>query len=243
MTTVSADPRWELRKQLYPKDPIRLGGEGLQQKMLSLFRSLQAQISGGPGRTVLLTGLAQGGGPAVIARELAKTVALKLGQRVLLLDATPQASRLSSLNVFPNYSWSKAFRDDKSVADAVYQLGDSSLYVSQIARDLDDIAEVIQSPQSDSCFAALNQVFELCVIDSALDVTASDVVPTGTVLSNCLALAGRVGGTLVVIESEKTRWQYAARLISDLENRGAHVLGTVLSDRRYHIPQFLYGKL
>ena len=82
------------------------------------------------------------------------------------------------------------------------------------------------------------------MIDSSLELSSDDgAVAVGPVLNNCLSLAGRAGGTLLVVESEKTRWHYAARLVSDLENSGARVLGTVLSNRRYHIPKFLYRRL
>lgn len=237
-----ADGVMDLRKQLYPKTQPRLAEEPVVGKMVRLYRTLAAQTPASAGRVVLLTGLGDSRAAPVIARELAITVALKLERRALLLDATPSASQLSRFNVFPNYSWIKAYRDQKPISDTVYQLGDTLLHVSQLARDRDDLVEVIDAPQTGGHLISLKTAFELTVIDS-VPSPGTDQRSAAITQEGGIALAAMADGALVVIESEKTRWQAAAKLVGDIENRGGRVLGTVLSNRRHHIPKFLYDRL
>jgi Mrp family chromosome partitioning ATPase len=49
-----------------------------------------------------------------------------------------------------------------------------------------------------------------------------------------------VDGIIVVVESERVRWQVAARCISMLEQAGGHLLGAVINKRRNYIPDWLY---
>ncbi len=61
--------------------------------------------------------------------------------------------------------------------------------------------------------------------------------------SDCIALAPRTDGIVLVIQAEKTRWEVAQDVRSRLEQCGGKVLGVVLNKRRYHIPQFIYQHL
>lgn len=59
----------------------------------------------------------------------------------------------------------------------------------------------------------------------------------------CLQWAAALDGLVLVIESERVRWQAAARSITLLEQSGGHVLGSIINKRRDYIPEFLYSRL
>jgi Mrp family chromosome partitioning ATPase len=52
-----------------------------------------------------------------------------------------------------------------------------------------------------------------------------------------------VDGVVLVVESERVRWQVAARGIELLEQAGTQVLGTVINKQREYIPEWLYQQL
>jgi len=58
-----------------------------------------------------------------------------------------------------------------------------------------------------------------------------------------LRWAPLIGGIVLVVESERVRWQVAARGIATLEQAGSHVLGTVMNKQREYIPEWLYQLL
>lgn len=61
--------------------------------------------------------------------------------------------------------------------------------------------------------------------------------------SDVIALAGKVDGVVLVVESERTRREVALQYKDRLEKSGAHILGVVLNKRRFHIPEWVYNRL
>ena len=61
--------------------------------------------------------------------------------------------------------------------------------------------------------------------------------------TNVLDWAPLLDGVVLVIESERVRWQVAARGIELLEQAGSQVLGTVINKQQEYIPQWLYQRL
>ena len=83
-----------------------------------------------------------------------------------------------------------------------------------------------------SLLQSLSSEFDLLVVDlPSLNVTGA------------LEWAPLLDGIVLVVESERVRWQMAARRIGMLEETGAHVLGTVINKRRDYIPSWLYNRL
>jgi Mrp family chromosome partitioning ATPase len=47
-------------------------------------------------------------------------------------------------------------------------------------------------------------------------------------------------GTVMIVESEKTRWQVAEKIKSNIEKIGGKVIGIFVNKRKHYIPQFIY---
>lgn len=71
------------------------------------------------------------------------------------------------------------------------------------------------------------------------------IVDTPPILADATAsvLASQCDGTLLVTRSEQTRWEVAQEAQARLRTAGAHVIGAVLNQRKYPIPDFLYKRL
>jgi len=61
--------------------------------------------------------------------------------------------------------------------------------------------------------------------------------------SDAMALAGKVEGVVLVVESERTRREVIQQYKDRLEKNGAHILGVVLNKRKFYIPKFVYNRL
>ena len=68
-------------------------------------------------------------------------------------------------------------------------------------------------------------------------------VPIGSSSTDTCVLSRLTGNAVMVIEAHATRRDAAARLKLQLEQNGVVVLGAVLNNRRFPIPQSLYSKL
>lgn len=227
----------DYRKQftvIHPRfDPLRVANPDVQEKMINLYRSIQSQLADDSGFVIHLLEIYKANGAMSLVREFAKTLALKLEKKVLLLDTTPGASQLTSLGIVPKYSWKEAFRDNKSIRAVIYQIEDSNLFGTQLSRDINSITQVIESPKTTQYLEELRQIFHVILINSPPGITSTD----------SLALSGKSDGVIILIEAEKTRWRVAKKLKEDIESHGGHIIGTVLSEKRYHIPQFIYDRL
>jgi Mrp family chromosome partitioning ATPase len=81
----------------------------------------------------------------------------------------------------------------------------------------------------------------LCLLSVKFELIILDLPPLDS--TKVLDLAPLLNGVVLVIESERVRWQVAAKGIELLDNSGSKVLGTVVNKQRQYIPQWLYQRL
>jgi len=79
----------------------------------------------------------------------------------------------------------------------------------------------------------LKQTFDLVLVDSW-----SVAVPPKPVL-----FSPHVDGVVLVVDAGKTRWQIAERQKRELTSQGGNVLGVILNNRTYPIPDSIYRRL
>jgi len=58
-----------------------------------------------------------------------------------------------------------------------------------------------------------------------------------------LRLGGPLDAVILVIETEKVRWEAARWGLELLQGANANILGAVLNKRRLHIPEWIYRRL
>ncbi len=93
--------------------------------------------------------------------------------------------------------------------------------------------ECLNSSGIKALMTALRSRFDLIVIggDKALSGGAS------------IAFSDLVDGTILVTEAERTRVPVAQRLKRAVEDSGGAVIGAILNNRKYHIPDWIYRHL
>ncbi len=223
-------------EKLLPKpDYLRTSSLAVEEQMLGLYRTLVALLPNrrGWGRAVQFIGSRRGEGVSVLSREFAKVCVRKLGASVLLLDADPEGPQLAYFDVVPEQGWKRAVLEEQPVKGAITQIGDTKLYISQIAAPGESITQIVHAPAIEGIIEDLKRDYDFIVVDTPPAVSSADG----------LALSHKVDGVILVVEAESTRWQIVRNTKEKIELRGGNVLGVLFNKRRHYIPKFIYERL
>lgn len=204
------------------------------QEMLNLYKVIDAMLPDMSNRVLQFVGTRPGEGTSTIVREFAKIAAEQIGHRVLLVDADRfEGTQSKFYSVESQYSWVQALQESADVERAIHPVNGSSLFVSPASSSGAPTPELFNSPRFNEFWANLKLNFDLVLIDS-LPLTISP---------DALAIASKVDGIILVLESEKTRWRTARHERDRIKMVGGNILGIVFNKRRYYIPQSIYKYL
>jgi Mrp family chromosome partitioning ATPase len=188
-------------------------------RQLGSFRSQDGKLI----QTIGLTSCYQHEGKGTVAECLA-TIAAE-SQRVLFIDAN------GSLN-----SIHKGLRDVASNGVAVVN---DRAFIGQTRQQTASDPLLGEGINRQPAIAETGNL--LCSLSGKFELIILDLPPLDS--TNVLDWAPLLDGVVLVIESERVRWQAAARGIELLEHAGSQVLGTVINKQRQYIPQLLYQRL
>jgi len=206
----------------------------IAEEMLSLYKTVETLLPYRKKKTLQFIGSREGEGTSTIVREFARISATRIGKSVLLLDGDRhKATQKDFFSIKSQYSWLDAFVNTECIDNALYQVGESRLFVSPSCNSSTSTPEMFDSPRFEGFWKNLTERFDLILIDS----------PPLTISPDGLAIAAKVDGVLLVLEAEKTRWQTAKNVKESITKIGGNVLGIVLNKRRYYIPQTIYNLL
>ncbi|MBE7558918.1 CpsD/CapB family tyrosine-protein kinase [bacterium] len=205
----------------------------LEETMVGLYQNITAMLPMDSGKVIQFIGSKPGEGTSVLAREFARVASLKLGKRVLLVDADPHRPVQSGFfGIRPDMDWRQVIREGREIDQALYQVETSNLYITQFSSNNVAAPPVFDAPQLGDLFGELRSEFDLVILDT----------PPGTKSSDGLALSPKTDGVVLVVEAEKTRWQVAEHVVRRIEKQGGKVLGVVLNKRRFPVPEFIYRR-
>jgi protein-tyrosine kinase len=195
------------------------GGIRAFYRQLGSFRSQDGKSL----RTLGLTSCYQHEGKSTIGVYLASVAAES--RRVLFID-----SNQSRLAIY------KAMRD--IVLNGVPLTNDGAIS----AQTRQQSPARASSPEGDNGQPTIDETRDLLrLVSSKFDFVVVDLPPLDS--ASVLDWAPLLDGIVLVVESERVRWQVAARGIDLLEQAGSQVLGTVINKQREYIPHWLYQRL
>lgn len=220
-----------------PVPPVDLGsgisdGEvDMEQEMVTLYQTITATLPDVDHRSVVFVGSRSNEGTSTIARQLAKTVSLKIEKSVLLIDL--DRSR-PDFHVYTNLCSEDGDQPEKNAEGPLCKVEDnSSLYVMPLFQKAMITPRTLDSAKNSAFWDPLKERFDLIIVDT----------PPVTMFPDSLAVVAKVDGVILVVEAEKTRWQVALSVKNKIEKHGGKILGTVLNRRRLYIPGFIYKYL
>lgn len=173
-----------------------------------------------PGGVMLVTSAGPGEGKSTTAANLAVSLA-QVGKKIVLVDADlrrPSAHKMFGLD--NSVGLSDLFtRDNVTVEQVLQKTGVETLRVLTSGAIPPNPAEMLDSRLMTQILASLRQSTDLVIIDSP------PVLP----VADASILGSRCSGTVLVVDSGKTRTETARRAIATLERANVNVVGIILN--------------
>lgn len=206
-------------------------GEACEGEMLRLIQSIFLAPNGRVKRRVVVFCGADGGpGSSSVCANAGRALGAATSRSVCLVDANVRASRLSGLfgvnttTLYPGASLSAREQCTQVAADLWLARKDLLTDGRGSLKSLDELKQLISH---------LHGSFEYLLIDTP----GIDVSPEATLL-------GQIADAVVlVIEANTTRRLSARKAKDTLDAAGVRLLGTVLHNRSFPIPERLYKML
>jgi Mrp family chromosome partitioning ATPase len=209
-------------------------GLDMEREMVGLYQSIVFLLPDITNHVIQFLGSLPGEGTSTIVREFSKALTRGLNKTVLLLDTDRKSpNQQLAFNVKPRYGWEDVLEDRETIEKAIYQIGNSSLFLCPVSPHAAIDANISGSPKMGELLRGLRERYDLILVDCPPVATSSDG----------LAICRRTDGVVMVLGAEETRWPVADRTKDQIIKAGGNILGLILNKRRHHIPNFLYKQL
>ena len=203
------------------KDPL----SSVTEAYLSTATALQFMTEGGAPKTLLVTSTRPAEGKSTTAWALAQSYA-RLGHSVLLIDADMR--RPAFVTGQDDVGLSHILTRTDPLSDHILRTDVEQLWMISAGPTPPSPPELLASPRFAALLAEASSMFDFVVLDG----------PPILGLADAPLLATTVDGTLMVVESGRTRTRAAVEAYNRLRTSGARVMGAILT--RYQ-QQASYG--
>ena len=207
---------------------------GIEEEMIALYQSINSLRSSTQKNKVIQFMSTDGEqGTSTIVLELARVAALKYTKSVLLLDADLRKLDQEPFNITLEHSLEETIRAGDPVDKALYQIANSSLFLSRLFKGSGSIRQFLDPSGIDDLLEKLRTRFDFIFIDS----------PPENVFSIGLATSTSVNGVILVLDAEKTCLDEAKNITDKITKNGGKILGVVVNKQRNHIPEFISKRI
>jgi Mrp family chromosome partitioning ATPase len=210
--------------------PSKDGSVDRNDETLRLVQRIFLSANGSAPRQVVLCGVEEENGSSSICARAGRTLAANTSRPVCLVDAnvlSPNLSSMFGIDGHPPFSSQPAPLREQCV-----KVG-GNLWLAGPNILADDNRVLLPVNELKERLAQLREVFEYMLIDAP-----------GTSVCGDAQLLGQVAdATILVIEANMTRRLTARKAKESLDAAGVRLLGTVLNNRIFPIPEGIYRKL
>ncbi|QAY77054.1 GumC family protein [Sphingosinicella sp. BN140058] len=195
----------------------------------SLRTSLQFTTDTGAPKTLLITSTRAAEGKSSTTLALAQGFA-RLGKSVLLIDSDLRKPAFVT-GVEPNEGLSKLLTNTETLNQHVMKTQFEGLTLLPCGPLPPNPAELLSSPRLKTILAEASANYDMVIVDG----------PPVMGLADAPLLAANCRGTLLVIESGKTRTKAAIDAVNRLKASGGSIVGAVLTKFRHQAHGYGYG--
>jgi capsular exopolysaccharide synthesis family protein len=196
-------------------------------------------------KTVLVTSAVQGEGSSTIAANWCRLLARDrlsglpihtgeaIGGGILLIDANlrrPVQHRLFDLD--RKRGLTELLQGELDLQQVIKGVLRRNLWVITAGKPAANPADLLGSALMKGILDECRSRFEFIVLDSA---------PV-TLYAETLAMAKQADASLLVVHTGQTRWEVAASAKNQLQKVNSRILGVVLNQRKFIIPEWLYQR-
>jgi capsular exopolysaccharide synthesis family protein len=234
------DVREKLRLPSLGVVPKKKGNEPLSEELkdqtspiseayFSLQTSIQFTTDSGAPKTLLITSTRAAEGKSSTTLALAQGFA-RLGKSVLLIDSDLRKPAFVT-GLEPNEGLSKLLTNSEPLSQHVMKTQFEGLSLLPCGPLPPNPAELLSSPRLKAIIAEASAAYDMVIVDG----------PPVLGLADAPLLAGTCRGTLLVIESGKTRTKAAIDATNRLKAAGGNIVGAVLTKFRHQAHGYGYG--
>ena len=206
--------------------PTDVGGK----EMLRLVQSVFLSANGSAPRQVVFCGVDAENGSSSVCASAGRTLAANSSRSVCLVDANVRSPRLSS--IFRVGTTIPFLGKSTSVRELCVQIS-GNLWLAGTDMLVDDRGVLVSVDEVRHLLAELRGAFDYVLIDA----------PGTGVCGDAAILSQVADAAVLVIEANCTRRHTARKAKEALDAAGVRLLGTVLHNRLFPIPEGLYRRL
>jgi Mrp family chromosome partitioning ATPase len=233
----------EAEPETFAEQPVVFSGPVTSQLAMSAgeleeFTKLVQRLFIMPGnespRTVVFTGTDRGNGCSWVCAHAAEVLASQVSGSVCLVDANLRRPGLHSQFKLENhYGLSDALLKPDAVRTFARNLGRPNLWMVSCGSSSEDAQNLLSTDRMRLRMSELRAEFDYVLLDVAAMSDANDAVLLG-----CGA-----DGVVLVLKANASRRESARKAMHEIQAAKARVLGAVLNQRTFPIPQSIYNKL
>jgi succinoglycan biosynthesis transport protein ExoP len=198
------------------------------EQIRALRNRLVALNPDGEPKTLVVASARREEGKSITALNLAMAMAELERHRVVIVDADLRRPQIESyMNMNPDLGLSDLLMGNASLDRVLRPAGYRDLMVLGAGSRVENPAEVLGTSRLDELFSRLKERFQYVIIDTPPVLPCTDAG----------VLAARADGTLFVLRLEKTLKGQAKTALRNLQDLGANVLGTFVSELRGQDPE------
>jgi len=188
----------------------------------------------GASKAVVFSGVERGTGATWVASNVAQLLASQGSGSVCLVDANLRSPALHDLFGIPNHhGLADAVMDSAPLTTFLKQMSPPNLWLLTCGSTEKREEARLSSENLRVRIKQLCNEFDFVVIDT----------PALNLYSDAVALATVTDGLAVVLKANSSRRETAQRVLRDLKTSNVKLLGAVLNQRQFPIPEKLYHKL
>ena len=185
-------------------------------------------------RMILFNSTFDGNGSSTAAATFAAMLARDSQVRVLLVDMNLRAPSLHRLfKIYQAPGLSDILIHGGQIAFEIEKVGPENLCVLASGSKYSGGAALFGNSSLDHFLRTIRARFDHIIL-------AGSPFPS---FPEARIICAKVDGVVLVIESGKTRRHVAVKAKKELEEAGGKILGAVLNNREYYIPDWIYNRL
>jgi capsular exopolysaccharide synthesis family protein len=230
----SATPNKPLPARTYEMRPVPSAHVLSREELVKLVQAVFLLPGKRSPKVVVFTGAESGAGCSSICVGAAEALAANVAEPVCLVDSNLRFPSLHlCLNVENDKGLGEALVDAQPVRECVRRLPGDDFWLLSGGLKSSSVVGTINSSRLAALIGELRQEFGYIVMDS----------PPVNVYSDAISLAQSADGVVLVVSANSTRKEAARKAKESFEMAGTCLLGAVLNNRTYPIPQVVYDRL
>ncbi len=201
----------------------------------TLRTNMQALQTAKPIKSFIITSSSHSEGKTITAINLAISMAHDLDKKsVLLIDADMRRGRINKyLGVNADLGLSDVLTNGTPLEEAMIQIGIDNLTILPSGKHPHNPAELLNSPKMRALLHGLKTKFDFIIFDTP------PVIP----VTDASILAPQTDGAVMVIKANRTQKGVVHHSEVLLKQAQAKLLGYILTNIQYHIPDYIYRYL